>query len=79
MRHDQIPELRMVEQRQGAAFVEVTVFDHLTDPAHGDYSLRPGTPGIAAGVPLPLSIANAVGVPVTQHPTIGVLLAPRRP
>jgi poly(beta-D-mannuronate) C5 epimerase len=44
-----------------------------TNPAAGDYSLRPGTPGVKAGRPLPADVAQALGVPATATPDVGAL------
>jgi hypothetical protein len=44
-----------------------------SDPPHGDYSLRPGAPGLKAGRPLPEDVAAALGLPPTATPDIGAL------
>lgn len=39
----------------------------------GDYQLRPGAPGVAAGRPLPAGVAKALGITTEQRPDIGIL------
>jgi poly(beta-D-mannuronate) C5 epimerase len=38
-----------------------------------DYTLRVGSPGVDAGVPIPREVARTLGVPVERHPDVGVL------
>jgi parallel beta-helix repeat protein len=47
-----------------------------TDPVNGDYTLRPGSPCLKAGRPLPADIATALGLPPTATPDIGALKKP---
>jgi poly(beta-D-mannuronate) C5 epimerase len=47
------------------------------DPDQQNYLLSTGALGIGAGLPLPADVATAIGVPVSQHPNIGVLAGPR--
>ena len=43
------------------------------DEASGDYQLKPGSPAIGAGVPLPADIAAAIGVAAGVPVNLGVL------
>jgi hypothetical protein len=43
------------------------------DEALGDYQLKPGSPAIGAGAPLPANIAAAIGVAAGVRVNLGVL------
>ena len=61
------------QEAHGLGIDNVATNPFFVDEARGDYSLKPGSPAINAGAPLPTDIAAAVGAPAGVPVNLGVL------
>ena len=61
------------QEGHGFGIDNVAINPFFVDEASGDYHLKPGSPAIGAGVPLPADVAAAIGVAAGVPVNLGVL------
>ena len=61
------------QETHGFAIDNVAINPFFVNEAAGDYQLKPGSPAIGAGVPLPADVAAAIGVAAGVPVNLGVL------
>ena len=61
------------EETHGFGIDNVAINPFFVNEASGDYHLKPGSPAIGAGVPLPADVAAAIGVTAGVPVNLGVL------
>jgi hypothetical protein len=61
------------QKAHGFGIDNVAINPFFVDEASGDYQLKPGSPAIGAGAPLPADIAAAIGVAAGVRVNLGVL------
>lgn len=60
-------------EANGLEINNVTTNPFFVDAASGDYRLKPGSPAIGRGEPLPADIASAIGLPTGVPVDLGAL------